>query len=64
MANDIGIKTMLAIIDELNDIIKKSPERSRKYHIHKSKVNRILILYTPVPITRETVKEIIRVMEK
>ncbi len=55
---------MLAIIDELNDIIKKSPERSRKYHIHKSKVNRTLILYTPVPITRETVKEIIRVMEK
>lgn len=64
MVNDIGIKTMLAIIDELNDIIKKTPERSRKYHIHKSKVNRTLILYTPVPITRETVKEIIRVMEK
>ncbi|HOK63012.1 MAG TPA: UPF0236 family protein [Soehngenia sp.] len=43
MVNDIGTKTMLAIIDELNDIIKKSPERSKKYHIHKSKVNRTLI---------------------
>ena len=43
MVNDIGAKTILAIIDELNDIIKKSPERSGKYHIHKSKVNRTLI---------------------
>ncbi|TFZ39133.1 ISLre2 family transposase [Soehngenia longivitae] len=43
MVNDIGTKTMLAIIDELNDIIKKSPERSKKYHIHKSKVSRTLI---------------------
>ncbi|SHD77220.1 hypothetical protein [Schnuerera ultunensis] len=28
MVNDIGIKTIQAIISELNSIIKKSPERS------------------------------------
>lgn len=43
MVNDIGTKTILAIINELNDIIKKSPERSGKYHVHKSKVKRTLI---------------------
>jgi len=43
MVNDIGARTILAVIYELNDIIKKSPERSRKYHIHKSKVSRTLI---------------------
>ncbi|CCQ97398.1 hypothetical protein CULT_620003 [[Clostridium] ultunense Esp] len=43
MVNDIGIKTILSIIDELNVIIKKSPERSGKYHVHKSSVNRTLV---------------------
>ncbi|SHD77274.1 hypothetical protein [Schnuerera ultunensis] len=38
MVNDIGIKTIQAIISELNSIIKKSPERSGKYHVHKGKV--------------------------
>ncbi|WP_035143459.1 UPF0236 family transposase-like protein, partial [Schnuerera ultunensis] len=43
MVNDIGIKTIQAIISELNSIIKKSPERSGKYHVHKGKVERTLI---------------------
>lgn len=43
MVNDIGITTILAIINELNNIIKKSPERSGKYHVHKGKVKRTLI---------------------
>ncbi|HSH34813.1 hypothetical protein, partial [Schnuerera sp.] len=33
MVNDIGIKTIQAIISALNSIIKKSPERSGKYHV-------------------------------
>jgi hypothetical protein len=43
MVNDIGAKTILAIIDELNDIIKKSPERSGNIIFIKVKVNRTLI---------------------
>jgi hypothetical protein len=43
MVNDIGVKTLQAIISELNEIIKKSPERKGKYHVHKGKVERTLI---------------------
>jgi len=43
MVNDIGIKTLQAIISELNEIIKQSPERKEKYHVHKGKVERTLI---------------------
>jgi hypothetical protein len=43
MVNNIGLDTLNAIIDELNDIVKKSPERSGIYHIHKSNVSRTLV---------------------
>ncbi len=43
MVNNIGLDTLGAIIDELNDIVKKSPERSGIYHIHKRKVSRTLV---------------------
>lgn len=43
MVNTIGLDTLGAIIDELNDIVKKSPERSGIYHIHKSNVSRTLV---------------------
>ncbi|SHD76519.1 conserved protein of unknown function [[Clostridium] ultunense Esp] len=43
MVNDIGLDTLKAIIVELNDIVKKSPERSGIYHIHKSNVSRTLV---------------------
>lgn len=43
MVNYIGIKTILSIIDELNAIIKESPERSGKYHVHKKSVSRTLV---------------------
>ena len=43
MLNDIGIKTVQEIISELNEVIKKSPERKGKYHVHKGKVERTLI---------------------
>lgn len=43
MVNNIGIDTIKAIINELNNIIKKSPERSGKYHVHKNNVKRTLI---------------------
>ncbi|SHD76538.1 ISLre2 family transposase [Schnuerera ultunensis] len=43
MVNNIGLDTLGAIIDELNDIVKKSPERSGIYHIHKSNVSRTLV---------------------
>lgn len=43
MVNNIGLDTIGAIIDELNDIVKKSPERSGIYHIHKSTVSRTLV---------------------
>ena len=43
MVNNIGLNTLNAIIDELNDIIKKSPERSGIYHVHKSNVSRTLV---------------------
>ncbi len=43
MVNTIGLDTLGAIIDELNDVVKKSPERSGIYHIHKSNVSRTLV---------------------
>ena len=43
MINNIGLDTIGAIIDELNNIVKKSPERSGIYHIHKSNVSRTLV---------------------
>lgn len=43
MVNNIGLDTLNTIIDELDDIVKKSPERSGIYHIHKSKVSRTLV---------------------
>lgn len=43
MVNNIGIDTIKAIINELNNIIKNSPERSGKYHVHKNNVKRTLI---------------------
>lgn len=43
MVNNIGLDTLGAIIDELNGIVKKSPERSGIYHIHKSNVSRTLV---------------------
>ena len=43
MVNEIGIKTVQEIISELNEVIKKSPERKEKYHVHKGKVERTLI---------------------
>ena len=43
MVNNIGLDTLGSIIDELNDIVKKSPERSGIYHIHKSNVSRTLV---------------------
>ena len=35
MVNSIGIDTISAIIGEVNNIIKDSPERKGKYHVHK-----------------------------
>ena len=43
MVNNIGLDTLGAIIDELNDIVKEAPERSGIYHIHKSNVSRTLV---------------------
>ena len=43
MVNDIGINTITAIIEELNKIIKETPERKGKYHVHKSNTERTLI---------------------
>jgi len=43
MVNDIGVETLLAIIEELNEAIRKSPERKGKYHVHKKSVERTLI---------------------
>ncbi len=43
MVNNIGLDTIGAIIDELNYNVKKAPERSGIYHIHKSNVPRTLV---------------------
>ena len=43
MVNNIGVDTIGGIIEGLNDIVKKTPERSEIYHIHKINVPRILI---------------------
>ena len=43
MVNSIGIDTISAIIGEVNNIIKDSPERKGKYHVHKKSVKRRLI---------------------
>ncbi len=43
LVNEIGVNTISAIIEELNDIIKNAPERKEKYHVHKSKAKRTLI---------------------
>src|SRR5699024_7197856 len=43
MVNNIGLDTLTAVIDELNNIVKKSPERSGIYHVHKSNVSRTLV---------------------
>jgi 23S rRNA (uracil-5-)-methyltransferase RumA len=43
MVNSIGIDTISAIIGEVNNIIKDSPERKGKYHVHKKSVKRSLI---------------------
>lgn len=43
IVNNIGLDTLNAIIDELNDIVKKSPERSGIYHVHKSNVSGTLV---------------------
>ena len=40
MINDIGVNTILAIIKELNDIVKDSPDRKRNYHVHKNNAER------------------------
>ena len=44
MVKDIGIDTILAIIKELNDIIKEAPERSGKYHVQRNNDKRTLII--------------------
>ena len=43
MVNDIGVNTLLAIIEQLNETIKESPERKGKYHVHKNGAKRTLI---------------------
>jgi hypothetical protein len=43
MVNNIGLDTISAIIGELNKIIKDSPERKSKYHVHKRNAKRSLI---------------------
>lgn len=43
MVNDIGIKTLLAVTEELNDVIKQAPQRKGRYHLHKSSVERTLV---------------------
>jgi len=43
MVNSIGLDTTSAIIGELNKIIKDSPERKGKYHVHKRNAKRSLI---------------------
>lgn len=43
MVNDIGVNTLLAIIEQLNEAIKNSPARKGKYHVHKKSVGRTLI---------------------
>jgi len=43
MVNDIGVNTLLAIIEQLNDTIKKAPERKGRYHVHKNGAERTLI---------------------
>jgi hypothetical protein len=43
MVNGIGLDTISAIIGELNNIIKDSPERKGKYHVHKRNAKRSLI---------------------
>ncbi len=43
MVKDIGIDTILAIIKELNDIIKEAPERADKYHVQRHNDRRTLI---------------------
>ena len=43
MVNGIGINTISEIIDNLNHIIKETPERNGKYHVHKKDVKRTLI---------------------
>lgn len=43
MVNNIVIKTQQAIISELNEIIKQSPERKGKFNVHKRKVERTVM---------------------
>ncbi|MDW7669196.1 MAG: UPF0236 family protein, partial [Bacillota bacterium] len=43
MVNDIGVNTLLAIIEQLNETIKESPERKGKYHVHKNGAERTLV---------------------
>ena len=43
MVNSIGIDAISAIIGELNNIIKDSPERKGKYYVHKRNAKRSLI---------------------
>ncbi len=43
MVDGIGIDTLSAIIKELNNIIKKAPERRGKYHVQRDSDERTLI---------------------
>src|SRR6056297_3683073 len=43
MVNDIGVNTLLEIIEQVDEQIRKSPERKGKYHVHKKSVERSLI---------------------
>lgn len=43
MVDEIGIDTLSTIIEELNDNIKRSPDRSGKYHVQRNNDKRVLI---------------------